>query len=119
MKNSQKCRVLLLLLALKPYMGFGLLHQSFQAFLSLTSWIQFLSFSFFISLLHLCNYYGVPIGDLLNLYHIFHSVQMSPPFYSFCSYIFNNIFSFYLHLQFVITSDSPSFLKLNWSKYLP
>jgi len=30
MKNSQKCRVILLLiilLALKPYMGFGLLHQ--------------------------------------------------------------------------------------------
>ena len=41
--------LLLLLLTLQPYMGFGLLPQVFQPFISLTSWIQFLSFSFFRS----------------------------------------------------------------------
>jgi len=42
-------RSLLLLLTLQPYMGFVFCTKSFQTFLSLTSWIQFLNF---ISIIH-------------------------------------------------------------------
>ena len=62
--------------------------------------------------------YGVPISDLLTQFYIFHSVKMSPPFYSLCFYVFNNVCPCYQLLQFVITY-SPSFLILYWSKYLP
>jgi len=61
---------------------------------------------------------SVPICNLLNYFYIFQSLKMFPTFYFLCFHTFN-IFSFYRLLRFYIISYSPSFLRHNWSTYLP
>ena len=102
---------------------------SFQAFLSLTNWIQFLSFKFFISFItsfsHL--FFGrplvlIPMGfqSLICLTSFVSFILLRyPHHFILCSfYILNNIFSLYQLLHFFIICYSPFFLSSNWSKHL-
>jgi len=77
---------------IQPYVGFGPLHQivpDFSIFGELALVPQFYLFNSFItSSLHL--FFGrplvltPPISNLFNQFYIFHSMEMSPPFYSQC-----------------------------------
>ena len=116
-------RSLLLLLTLQAYMDLVFCIRSFQAFPTLTIWFQILSFSSFKSSPSiLWSSFGsytcsVPICNLLYYIYIFQSFKMFPIFYFLCFYTF--ILPFYQLFQFFIISYSPSFLKHNWSKYIP
>ena len=101
-------------LTLQPYMGFGLLYQFIPGFcifkeMDPVSRFRLLEIIYyFISPSVLWSSfgsysYGVPISDLLSQFYMFHSFKMSPPFYSLCFYIFNNICPCYQLLQFVFT----------------
>ena len=115
----------LFLLALQPYICFGLLHQIIPDFYYFDNLLQVLSFSSFkTSPSFLWPSFGpyscsVQICNLLNYFYVFQSFKTFPTFYFLCFHTFNNIFSFYRLLRFFIISYSPFFLKHNWSTYRP
>ena len=89
-------------------------------------------FSVLVSLNHLSLYLSIcslvviwlfllqgsyQLSSYLVLYFPF--VKMSPLFYSLCFYMFNSVLLLYQLVEFFIISYSPSFLRINWSKYLP
>jgi len=93
-------------------------------------WLQFLSFSFFISFitssLHLffCRPLVLKLKRFQSGIFLIGFVssilfKMGPTFYSSCFCKLNSNFSFYRLLQFVITAYSLSLFTPNWSKYLP
>ena len=105
---------LLLFVTLQPFIGLVLSTRSLQTFLLLTIWLQFLSFSFFNSSLHLffCRPLAlIPIGfQSVVLVTSFIFYIPSQQLYSLCFYVFNFIFFVYQLLQFFSTVCSPSFL---------
>ena len=100
---------------------------SFQAFLSFTTWLKFLSVSSFKSYIisppHLLFSHPLvlaPIGfqSISSFTSFMPSILLSLSPILFCMVLYTLYYFFLQLLQFVITSYTPSFCTLLWSKYL-